>query len=150
MNERISQQIMNNPGFWDSLSPVKRAVVGVVAALNESETAEMARDDILMYRSIVDRYEKEIIEPAERLRQKMQGRCIVCQWPNGTHSPECVVPARREERLLVADLLDAVDTLINSYRASAYGVIPDSCIDKLIETRNAANAYWYGKDRVKR
>jgi hypothetical protein len=150
MNERISQQIMNNPGFWNSLSPVKKAVVRAVAELNESETSQMAKDEILMYRSIVDRYEKEVVEPAARLRQEMQGRCLMCHWPNGTHSPECVVPARREERLLVADLVDAVDITIGQIRVANIQFIPRMCFDRLIKARNAANAHWYGKDREKR
>ncbi len=131
MNERISQQIMNNPGFWDSLSPVKKAVVRAVAELNESETSQMAKDEILMYRSIVDRYEKEVVEPAARLRQEMQGQY-------------------GKERMLIADLLDAVDEMIKQIR---YANIQDSkipfwCFDQLVKARNAANAHWYGKDRL--
>lgn len=135
MSETITFEMLNNTAFWNSLSPVKQELVRYVYKRSGMANDGLDADERALYRKIVERYEKEVIEPSEKLRQEMQAQ----------YGPKV-------ERLLIADLLDAMDTVINWYRPERGLVLPMPAhyMDALIKARNAANAYWYGKGREKR
>lgn len=143
MNESIAEQIMNNPGFWNSLSPARKEIVRQAFFDIGQPISSLPDDELDIYRKVVERYRAEVIEPAERLR--LEAICPSCQRINN-HTSECEIRGPKAERLLVADLLDAVDTVINYYRNDSYsGGLELHFVDKLIEARNAANAHWYPK-----
>ena len=152
MNESIPEQIMNNPGFWNSLSPARKEIVRQVFLDIGQPMSSLPEDELDIYRKVAKRYRAEVIEPAEKLRQEMEAICPSCQRINN-HTSECEIRGPKAERLLIANILDAVDTMINYYHSNRDETafhIPSAYVDRLVKTRNAANAYWYGKDRVKR
>lgn len=147
MNESIAEQIMNNPGFWNSLSPARKEIVRQAFFDIGQPISSLPDDELDIYRKVAERYRAEVIEPAERLR--LEARCPSCQRINN-HTSECEVRGPKAERLLIADMLDAADTVINELN-SVYDSIalhfPSSAVDNLVKARNAANAYWYPKQQ---